>query len=77
LVTLNLVRYCPHPILGLDTYVSNSLNPCSSDLLQLTQDTYTLHACWFKNSKLSARIQFLHSKEVSHPPPSASFITTG
>jgi hypothetical protein len=29
---------------------------------------YTSSALWFKNSKLSARMHFLHSKGVSQPP---------
>jgi hypothetical protein len=35
--------------------------------------SYTSSACWFTSSKLSARIQFLHSTEVSQPPQSSNF----
>ena len=33
----------------------------------------TLSAFWFKNRKLSARIQFLHSKHVTQPPQCSYF----
>jgi hypothetical protein len=35
--------------------------------------SYTSSAFWFKYSKLSARIQFLHSKQLSQPPHSSYF----
>ena len=35
--------------------------------------SYMSSAFWFKNSKLSARIQFLHFTEMSQPPQSSSF----
>jgi hypothetical protein len=35
--------------------------------------SYTSSSFWFKKSKLSARIQFVHSKELSQPPRSSYF----
>ena len=61
-------------LLGTAANVSNSSRPCSSDLPQLTQATSeTSSAFYFNKSKLSARIQFLHSNDLSQPPHSAFF----
>jgi hypothetical protein len=59
--------------------VSNFSRPCSLVLTQLTQATYLgflarrMPSGLFKYGELSARIQFLHSTEVSQPPRSSFF----
>jgi hypothetical protein len=68
----------PSNALGPATYVSSSSRPSSLDLPQLTQATSTyvflnVECLWFKNSKLSATIQFMHSEELSQPRHSSYF----
>ena len=75
-VNLSLFQNCP-PLLSVLQHTS----PVPHTLVLLIllnwlkppqlRFSYMLSAFWFKNSKLSARIQFLHFTEVFQPPQSS------
>jgi hypothetical protein len=74
---LRLPKLCS-TVLGPATYVSSSSSPSSLNLPPLFKPShlkffYKSVAFRFKKSQLSARIQFLHSKEVSQPHQSSFF----
>jgi hypothetical protein len=77
-VILSLFQNCPPLFSVLLRTSSVPHTHIFFDLSQLHQRLhlrlpYTSTAFWIKNSKLAARIQFLHSKELSQPPKSSNF----
>jgi hypothetical protein len=76
LVDLSLFQNCP-PLFSIPLLLSPFPHAHVPQIFPIwlnppkVRFSYTSSAFCFKNSKLSTRIQFLHSKEVSQPPKSS------
>jgi hypothetical protein len=77
-VNHSLFQNCPplFSVLQLTSPVPHALHQIYPNWLKSLQFwfSYTFSAFWFKKSKLSARIQLLHSTEVSQPPKPSYFL---